>query len=94
MVHSVRHRQSAQVIQARDMGRSKRFGVVEMDTDAQAEAAIQGLNDLEQEGRWLVVSEAKPREARRLAGGSVDGGGRTGDGGGYGGGRSVAWAST
>jgi hypothetical protein len=30
-----------------------------MDTDAQARAAIQGLNDLEHEGRWLIVNEAK-----------------------------------
>jgi len=81
--------QSAQVIQDPDMGRSKRFGVIEMDTDAQAEAAIQGLNDLEQEGRWLVVSEAKPREGRPVgfAGGSIDGSARTGGGDGYGGGR-------
>jgi len=56
--------QSAQVIQDRDMGRSKGFGFVEMDTDAQAEAAIQGLNDHEHEGRRLTVSEAKPRLAR------------------------------
>ena len=46
------------------MGRSKGFGFVEMDTDAQAEAAIQGLNDQEHDGRRLVVSEAKPRVAR------------------------------
>jgi cold-inducible RNA-binding protein len=65
--------QSAQVIQDREMGRSKGFGFVEMDTDAQAEAAIQGLNDHEHDGRRLVVSEAKPRLAQtiRLAGGSV-----------------------
>ena len=56
--------QSAQVIQDRDTGRSKGFGFVEMDTDAQAEAAIQGLNDHEHEGRRLMVSEAKPRVAR------------------------------
>jgi RNA recognition motif-containing protein len=64
--------QSAQVIQDREMGRSKGFGFVEMDTDAQAEAAIQGLNDHEHDGRRLVVSEAKPRLARtiRLDGGS------------------------
>ena len=43
--------QTAQVIQDRDMGRSKGFGFVEMDTDAKAEAAIQGLNDHEHEGR-------------------------------------------
>jgi RNA recognition motif-containing protein len=64
---------SAQVVQDRAMGCSKGFGFVEMDTDAQAEAAIQGLNDHEHDGRRIVVSEAKPREARttRLAGGSV-----------------------
>jgi RNA recognition motif-containing protein len=64
--------QSAQVIQDRDMGRSKGFGFVEMDTDAQAEAAMQGLNDHEHDGRRLMVSEAKPRVARTvgLAGGN------------------------
>jgi cold-inducible RNA-binding protein len=79
--------QSAQVIQDRDMGRSKGFGFVEMDTDAQAEAAIQGLNDHEHEGRRLMVSEARPRVARTsgFAGGGTDGSGRTGSGGGYGG---------
>ena len=55
--------QSAEVIQDRDMGRSKGFGFVEMDTDAQAEAAIHGLNDHEHDGRRLMVSEAKPRVA-------------------------------
>ncbi len=57
---------SAQVIQDRDMGRSKGFGFVEMDTDAQAEAAIQGLNDHEHDGRRLTVAEAKPRVARTV----------------------------
>jgi RNA recognition motif-containing protein len=56
--------QSAQVIQDRGIGCSKGFGFVEMDTDAQAQAAIQGLDDNEHEGRRLKVSEAKPREAR------------------------------
>jgi RNA recognition motif-containing protein len=55
--------QSAHVIQDREMGRSKGFGFVEMDTDAQGEAAIQGLNDHEHDGRRLVVSEAKGRVA-------------------------------
>jgi len=71
--------QSAQVIVDRDTNRSKGFGFVEMDTDAQAQAAIQGLNDHEHDGRRLTVNEAKPREER-------GGGGRSG-GGGYGGGR-------
>ncbi len=62
--------QSAQVVQDRELRRSKGFGFVEMDTDAEALAAIQGLNDHEHDGRRIVVSEAKPREARtiRLAG--------------------------
>jgi cold-inducible RNA-binding protein len=64
---------SAQVIHDRELGHSKGFGFVEMDTDAQAEAAIQGLNDHEHDGRRLVVSEAKPRVVpiTRLVGGSV-----------------------
>ena len=56
--------QSAQVIADRDSGRSKGFGFVEMDTDAQAEAAIQGLNDQDHDGRRLTVDVAKPRVAR------------------------------
>ena len=52
---------SAQVISERDTGRSKGFGFVEMDTDAQAQSAIQGLHDIKHEGRWLIVSKAKLR---------------------------------
>jgi RNA recognition motif-containing protein len=79
--------QSAQVIQDRATGRSKGFGFVEMDTEAQAQAAIEGLHDQEHEGRRLTVNEAKPREDR--GGGGGYGGGRGGGGyGGGGGGRS------
>jgi len=76
--------QSAQVISDRETGRSKGFGFVEMDTDAQAQAAIQGLHDQDHDGRRLTVDEAKPRVARTsgFAGGSIDGSGRTGGGGG------------
>jgi RNA recognition motif-containing protein len=76
--------QSAQVIQDRDTGRSKGFGFVEMDTEAEAQAAIQGLHDQEYDGRRLTVNEAKPREPRSGGGG----GGGYGGGGGGGGGRS------
>ncbi len=65
--------QSAQIIVDRDTNRSKGFGFVEMETDAQAQAAIQGLNAREHDGRNLTVNEAKPREARSGGGG---GGGR------------------
>jgi cold-inducible RNA-binding protein len=80
--------QSAQVIVDRDTNRSKGFGFVEMDTDAQAQAAIQGLNDHEHDGRRLTVNEAKPREERGGGGGrgGYGGGGSRGGGGGYGGG--------
>ena len=72
--------QSAQVIVDRETNRSKGFGFVEMDTDAQAQAAIQGLNGNEHDGRSLTVNEAKPRETRPSSGGY--GGGRSGGGGG------------
>ena len=80
--------QSAHVIMDRDTNRSKGFGFVEMETDAQADAAIQGLNAKDHDGRNLAVNEAKPREPRP---GGGSGGGRRGGGGygggGYGGGR-------
>ena len=84
--------QSAQVIQDRDTGRSKGFGFVEMDSEAEAQAAIDGLHDREHDGRRLTVNEAKPREDRGGGGGGYGGGGggrgRSGGGGsgGYGGG--------
>lgn len=80
--------QSAQVIQDRETGRSKGFGFVEMDTESQAQAAIDGLHDQEHDGRRLTVNEAKPREDRGGGGGGGGGyrGGGGGGGGGYGGG--------
>jgi len=81
--------ESAQVIADRDSGRSKGFGFVEMSSDAEAQAAIDGLHETEQDGRALTVNEAKPREERPRGGGGGGGygGGRGGGGGGYGGGR-------
>jgi RNA recognition motif-containing protein len=76
---------SAQIINDRDTGRSKGFGFVEMSTDAEAQAAIAGLNGQQHEGRALTVNEARPREER--SGGGGGGGGRGGYGGGGGGGR-------
>lgn len=54
----------ANVIMDRDTGRSKGFGFVEMPDSAQAEAAINGLNDKPLSGRAIRVNEAKPREDR------------------------------
>ncbi len=70
---------SAEVINDRDTGRSKGFGFVEMQSDNEALAAINGMNGKEHDGRTLTVNEAKPREARS------GGGGRGGYGGGGGG---------
>ena len=83
---------SAKVMMDRDTGRSKGFGFVEMGSDAEAQAAINGMNGQALEGRAIVVNEARPREERPggFGGGSRGGygGGGGGGGGGYGGGRS------
>src|SRR5206468_12405809 len=76
----------ATVVQDRDTGRSKGFGFVEMGDNAQAQAAIQGMNLKEVDGRCLTVNEARPREERGGGGGGGYGGGGGGGGrGGYGG---------
>jgi RNA recognition motif-containing protein len=77
---------SAKVMMDRDTGRSKGFGFVEMGSDAEAQAAINGLNGQSLEGRAIVVNEARPREDRGFGGGG-GGGGRSPYGGGGGGGR-------
>jgi len=78
---------SAKVMMERDTGRSKGFGFVEMSSDAEAQAAIQGMNGQQIGGRGLVVNEARPMEPRSggFGGGGGGGGGRReGGGGGWG----------
>nr|WP_315263061.1 RNA-binding protein [uncultured Limnohabitans sp.] len=85
---------SAKVMMERDTGRSKGFGFVEMGSDAEALAAVEGMNGAPLGGRSLVVNEARPMEPRPprsggggYGGGGYGGGGREGGGGGgYGGG--------
>ena len=79
---------SAKVMMERDTGRSKGFGFVEMASDAEAQAAVNGMNGQQYGGRGLVVNEARPMEARppRTGGGFGGGGGGGGYGGGAGGG--------
>jgi RNA recognition motif-containing protein len=87
---------SAKVMMDRDTGRSKGFGFVEMGSDAEAQAAINGMNGQALDGRAIVVNEARPREERPGGfgggrpgggGGGFGGGGRSGGGGGgFGGG--------
>lgn len=87
---------SAKVMMERDTGRSKGFGFVEMSSDAEAQAAINGMNEQSLGGRSITVNEARPMEPRPPrsggfgggGGGGGYGGGRSGGGGGYGGGRS------
>jgi hypothetical protein len=75
---------SAKVMMERDTGRSKGFGFVEMGSDAEAQAAINGMNGQPLGGRSVVVNEARPMESRPPRAGG--GGGYGGGGGGYGGG--------
>ena len=84
---------SAKVMMERDTGRSKGFGFVEMGSDAEAQAAINGMNGQPLGGRSVVVNEARPMEARPPrtggfggGGGGYGGGAGGGGGGGYGGG--------
>ncbi len=75
----------------RETGRSRGFGFVTMGSKEAGQAAIEGLNGKEFEGRALVVNEAQPRAPRPGGGfgggGGGGGGGRGGFGGGGGGGR-------
>lgn len=77
---------SAKVMMERDTGRSKGFGFVEMGSDAEAQAAINGMNGQPLSGRSIVVNEARPMEPRPPRSGGYGGGQRREGGGGYGGG--------
>ncbi|MEQ9265856.1 MAG: RNA-binding protein [Balneolaceae bacterium] len=71
---------SAKVITDKYSGRSKGFGFVEMDNDAEGNAAIEQLDGAEIDGRSIKVNEARPREERprrdNFRGGNGGGGGR------------------
>ena len=77
---------TARIATDRDTGRARGFGFVEMPNDAEAQAAISGMNGKELQGRTLTVNEARPREERGGGGGGNRSGGYGGGGGGYGGG--------
>jgi RNA recognition motif-containing protein len=77
---------SAKVMMDRETGRSKGFGFVEMGSDPEAQAAINGMNGQAIDGRAVVVNEARPREERPGGFGGGGGGSRGGYGGGGGGG--------
>jgi len=75
--------EEAVVVKDRDTGRSRGFGFVRYGQEADAEAAINAMNNVEFDGRTIRVDKA----SERGSGGGGFGGGRGGGGGGYGGGR-------
>jgi RNA recognition motif-containing protein len=93
---------SAKILKDKMNGRSKGFGFVEMEDDEAAKAAIAALNEVEVQGRKLIVNESQPRAEgdrpkrsfgggggggyKKSGGGGYGGGGNRGGGGGYGGG--------
>lgn len=56
---------SAKVITDRETGRSRGFGFVEMDTDGDAQRAIEDYNGVDFFGRPLRVSIAEERQPRQ-----------------------------
>ncbi len=52
------------LVMDRMTNRSKGFGFVEMPNDAEARAAISALNEMETQGRKIMVNIAKPKEER------------------------------
>jgi RNA recognition motif-containing protein len=53
---------SAKVIKDRETGRSRGFGFVEMGSKEEGQAAIEGSNGADFQGRPLKVNESQPRE--------------------------------
>jgi len=83
--------EEAVVVKDRDTGRSRGFGFVRYGSDADAEAAITAMNNIEFDGRTIRVDKASERGSGGGGGGGGFGGGRGGGGygrggGGYGGG--------
>jgi RNA recognition motif-containing protein len=52
----------------RETGRPRGFGFVEMESEAEEDAAIQALDGAEWMGRVMKVNKAKPREEKSRAG--------------------------
>lgn len=74
---------SAKVAMDKETGKSRGFGFVEMENDAEGKEAIEHLNDISLGKKPLVVKQAEDRQ-----GGGGGGGNRGGSGGGYRGGNS------
>ena len=68
--------ESVNVIKDKYSGQSKGFGFVEMPSRTEGQAAIDGLNGKEKDGRALKVNEARPRSEKRGGRGGFSGGRR------------------
>ena len=75
---------SAKVAMDRETGKSKGFGFVEMENDAEAKEAIEGLNDISLGKKPLIVKQAEDRPGGGGSHGGGGGGYRGGSGGGGG----------
>jgi RNA recognition motif-containing protein len=63
--------QSVHMVTDRETGRPRGFAFVEMASDADAQAAIDGLNGHDLQGRALNVNVAKPRTDRGTSRGNT-----------------------
>jgi RNA recognition motif-containing protein len=63
------------IVTDRDTGQARGFAFVEMSQDAEGNAAINGLNGKELDGRALNVNEARPKAERGSGGGYRGNGG-------------------
>lgn len=73
---------SARVVTDRESGRSKGFGFVEFEDEANNQKAIDQLDGKELDGRTIAISVARPREDKPRDGGFRGGNDRGGNGGG------------
>ena len=59
------------IVTDRDTGQARGFAFVEMSVDAEGNAAINGLNGRDVDGRTLNVNEARPKAERGSGGGGI-----------------------
>ena len=69
--------QRVNIVTDRDTGQARGFAFVEMSVDAEGNAAINGLNGKDLDGRALNVNEARPKTERGSGGGGYQNGGRS-----------------